>query len=188
MSPFDILLIGIAVVAICCIPLFRVIPRIIGERKLIILSKEGLQIYSEGTRALKSLEERARKEIILVVNLKWGSFQPIGNLNEVRLGDIKKISVNEEQGLLRIVTKKGLVHELPARIVCSYIEHDMPRAILLLEAPCFELETLMDECRAYNTLVYADDTRAGFYANGALPEVDAHTRWQSPVPSATPPS
>jgi hypothetical protein len=184
---FDFFPLDIVVMIICCVALIWVIPRIIGEKRVIFLSKDGLKIYTEGARTLKSLKQQARQEIIFVANMRWGNFQPIGDINETRLGKIKRIFVDEERQLLHIITNKGLAHVLPASVVSSCIEYDMPRAILLLEAPCDVLATLMSE-RHTNTLVYTDNARAEFYANGALPEEDTPYRWQPSASSATPPS
>ncbi len=125
--------------------LLKALPSLRGETYVVILDKDGLHFYPPGVQSLNTLEKSVQREIAFVLNTRWGTIRPIGRTNETRLMNINKIFAEPGETSLRIVTKHGYMHLLPISALQTCIEHNMVRAILLLEAPGKVLAEILND-------------------------------------------
>ena len=137
------------IIVLACIVLtlflLKALPSLLGETYVVILDKDGLHFYPPGVQSLNTLEKSVQREIAFVLNTRWGTIRPIGQTNKTRLMNINKIFAEPGETSLRIVTKHGYMHLLPISALQTCIEHNMVRAILLLEAPGKVLAEILND-------------------------------------------
>ena len=145
MNPTEILILALFAIAGC---LFLSINNPLGKKFVIILNKDGLNFFPEGTQSLSSLAKQSEEEIAFLINIRSGAIDPIGQINSVRLMNIAKIYAEPGEDSIKVVTKSGYTHIIPTRVLHTCIKHSISRAILLLEAPAKVLNDLLHTERA----------------------------------------